>query len=139
MARRVVDVLVPVALDDAYSYRVPEEMELAPGDVVSVPLGARGATAVVWAENLAPNPRLDNRLKEIETKLEVPPLQPELRRFVDWMSSYTLAPRGMVLRMCLRRAEHLGPARERIGVRRKGPAPDRITPARQRVLALLDD
>ena len=39
MARRVVDVLVPVALDQAYSYRVPEHMELAPGDVVSVPLG----------------------------------------------------------------------------------------------------
>jgi primosomal protein N' (replication factor Y) len=139
MPKRVVDVLVPVALDEPYSYRVPEEMELAPGDVVSVPLGARGATAVVWADNPAPNPRLDNRLKEIESKLEVPPLKPELRRFVDWMSAYTLAPRGMVLRMCLRRAEHLGAARERIGVRRKGPAPDRITPARQRVLALLDD
>ena len=39
MARRVVDVLVPVALDRAYSYRVPEELTLAPGDVVSVPLG----------------------------------------------------------------------------------------------------
>jgi primosomal protein N' (replication factor Y) len=139
MPRRVVDVLVPVALDEPYSYRVPEEMELAPGDVVSVPLGARGATAVVWADNPAPNPRLDNRLKEIETKLEVPPLKPELRRFVDWMSAYTLAPRGMVVRMCLRRAEHLGAARERVGVRRKGPAPDRMTPARQRVLALLDD
>jgi primosomal protein N' (replication factor Y) len=139
MPRRVVDVLVPVALDESYSYRVPEEMEIAPGDVVSVPLGARGATAVVWADNPAPNPRLDNRLKEIETKLEVPPLKPELRRFVDWMSAYTLAPRGMVLRMCLRRAEHLGHARERIGVRRKGPTPDRMTPARQRVLALLDD
>jgi primosomal protein N' (replication factor Y) len=139
MPRRVVDVLVPVALDEPYSYRVPEEMELAPGDVVSVPLGARGATAVVWAENRAPNPRLDNRLKEVETKLEIPPLKPELRRFVDWMSAYTLAPRGMVLRMCLRRGEHLGAARERIGVRRKGPAPNRLTPARSRVLALLDD
>jgi primosomal protein N' (replication factor Y) len=139
MPRRVVDVLVPVALDEPYSYGVPQEMELAPGDVVSVPLGARGATAVVWADNPAPNPRLHNRLKEIESKLEVPPLKPELRRFVDWMSAYTLAPRGMVLRMCLRRAEHLGSARERIGVRRKGPAPDRVTPARQRVLALLDD
>jgi primosomal protein N' (replication factor Y) (superfamily II helicase) len=139
MARRVVDVLVPVALDEPYSYRVPEEMELAPGDVVSVPLGPRAATAVVWADNPAPNPRLDNRLKHIEGKLEIPALKPELRRFVDWMSAYTLAPRGMVLRMCLRRGEDLGPARERIGVRRKGPPPARLTPARQRVLALLDD
>jgi hypothetical protein len=38
--------------------------------------------------------------------------------------TWPLAPRGMVLRMCLRQAEHLPPARERIGVRRKGPARD---------------
>jgi 3'DNA-binding domain (3'BD) len=57
MAKRVVDVLVPVALDRAYSYRVPETLSLAPGDIVSVPLGARHATAVVWADNPKPNPR----------------------------------------------------------------------------------
>src|SRR5262247_1868307 len=139
MAKRVVDVLVPVALDQAYSYRVPDAMALAPGDVVSVPLGARTATAVVWADNPTPNPRLDNRLKEIDSKLDVPPLTPELRRFVDWVSTYTLSPRGMVLRMGLRMGEHLGPARERIGVRLAGPAPKRRTPARARVLALLAD
>ena len=36
---RVVDVLVPVALNQTYSYRVPRDMELKPGDVVCVPLG----------------------------------------------------------------------------------------------------
>ena len=51
MAKRVVNVLVPVALDQTYSYRVPEGLELAPGDLVTVPLGARMATAVTWAEN----------------------------------------------------------------------------------------
>ncbi len=91
MIRRVVDVLVPVALDRAYSYRVPEALELAPGDIVSVPLGAREATAVVWAENPKPNPRLDNRLKDVEEKLDLPPLKPELRSFVDWVANYTLA------------------------------------------------
>ncbi len=92
MAKRVVDVLVPVALDQAYSYRVPDGLALAPGDVVSVPLGNRTATAVVWAENPDPNPRLHNRMKDVEEKLDVPPLKPELRNFVDWMSGYTLAP-----------------------------------------------
>ncbi len=61
MANRIVDVLVPVALDHPYSYRVPPELELAPGDFVRVPLGPRECTAVVWAENATPNPRLDNR------------------------------------------------------------------------------
>ncbi len=97
-------------------------LELAPGDIVSVPLGAREATAVVWAENPKPNPRLDNRLKDVEEKLELPPLKPELRSFVDWVANYTIASRGMVLRMCLRMGEHLGAERERVGVRLVGPA-----------------
>jgi primosomal protein N' (replication factor Y) len=139
MARRIVDILVPVALDQAYSYRVPEGMDVAPGDLVSVPLGPRAATGVVWAENANPNPRLDNRLRDIEDKLDIPPLKPELRRFVDWVAQYTLASRGMVLRMCLRMGEDLGPGRERIGVRLAGPPPPRMTAARQRVLALLAD
>ena len=65
-----------------------------------MPLGARGETmGVVWADNPAPNPRLHNRMKDVAEKLDVPPLKPELRNFVDWVADYTLAPRGMVLRM----------------------------------------
>src|ERR1700722_1706072 len=139
MPKRVVDVLVPVALDRAYSYRVPEALALAPGDIVSVPLGAREATAVVWAENAKPNPRLDNRLKDVEEKLDLPPLKDELRDFVDWVANYTVASRGMVLRMCLRMGEHLGAERERVGVRMAGAAPARMTAARARVLELLGD
>jgi primosomal protein N' (replication factor Y) len=139
MARRIVDVLIPVALNHAYSYRAPEELELAPGDLVRVPLGTRECTGVVWADNATPDVRLDNRLKEVAAKLDVPPLRPELREFVDWVSGYTLSPRGMVARMALRMGEHLGPERVRVGVRLAGPAPQRLTAARQRVLALLAD
>ncbi len=139
MARRVVDVLMPVAVDQAYSYRVPEGLAVAPGDIVAAPLGARTALGVVWAENTAPSPRLDNRLRDIKDKLDLPPLKPELRRFVDWVADYTVSSRGMVLRMCLRRGENLGPARERLGVRLVGPPPARMTTARERVLRLLAD
>ena len=140
MSARFIDVLVPVALDQTYSYRVPEGLSLAPGDLVSVPLGARGETmGVVWADNAKPNPRLHNRMKDVADKLDLPPLKPELRKFVDWVADYTLASRGMVLRMALRMGAHLGPERERIGVRLAGPPPHRMTPARARVLQLLAD
>jgi len=139
MAKRIVDVLVPVALDHTYSYRVPGELELAPGDLVRVPLGPRECTAVVWADDATPDPRLDNRLKEVAAKLDIPPLKPELRKFIEWVSGYTLSPRGMVLRMALRMGEHLGPERARIGVRIAGPPPARMTAARARVLALVAD
>jgi primosomal protein N' (replication factor Y) len=136
---RIVDVLVPVALNQTYSYRVPGDMELAPGDVVSVPLGARDALAVVWATNANPDPRLHNRLKDIDEKLDVPPLRDELRSFVDWVANYTLSARGMVLRMALRMGEHLGPERMRVGVRLIGAPPPRMTPARRRLIDLLSD
>jgi len=136
---RVVDVLVPVALDRAYSYRVPRGLDLKPGDVVSVPLGAREVTAVVWAENRNPDPRLHNRLKDVAERIDVPPLRPELRTLVDWVANYTLSPRGMVLRMTLRMGEHLGPERVRPGVRLVGPPPQRMTPARRRIIECLSD
>src|SRR5947208_16547554 len=130
---RVVDVLVPVALNQTYSYRVPRGMELKPGDVVAVPLGPREVVAVVWAENANPDPRLHNRLKDISEKLDVPPLTGELRSLVDWVANYTLSARGMVLRMTLRMGENLGPERVRMGVRLVGPIPKRLTPTRRRV------
>src|SRR5882762_11932139 len=136
---RVVDVLVPVALNQVYSYRVPRGVELKPGDVVCVPLGAREVVAVVWAENAKPDPRLHNRLKDVGEKLDVPPLREELRSLVDWVANYTLSARGMVLRMCLRMGEHLGPERVRMGVRLIGATPRRMTPARRRLIEALSD
>src|SRR5947207_4981094 len=136
---RVVDVLVPVALNQTYSYRVPRGMELEPGDVVAVPLGPREVIAVVWAQNPTPDPRLHNRLKDVGEKLDVPPLKPELRALVDWVSNYTLSARGMGLRMTLRMGENLGPERMRAGVRLVGEAPRRMTPARRRLIEVLSD
>ena len=136
---RIVDVLVPVALNQTYSYRVPRGMELKAGDVVGVPLGPREVLAVVWAENARPDPRLHNRLKDVSEKLDVPPLKEELRSLVDWVSNYTLSARGMVLRMTLRMGEHLGPERLRVGVRLIGEPPKRLTPARRRLIEVLSD
>jgi primosomal protein N' (replication factor Y) (superfamily II helicase) len=135
----VVDVLVPVALNQAYSYRVPRGMELEAGDVVAVPLGPREVIGVVWAQNEKPDPRLHNRLKDVGEKLDVPPLKSELRALVDWVANYTLSARGMVLRMSLRMGENLGPERARVGVRLVGEPPRRMTPARRRVIEVLSD
>src|SRR3979490_1175304 len=90
-ATRVVDVLVPVALNQAYSYRVPRGMELKPGDVVCVPLGPREVIAVVWAENANPDPRLHNRLKDVGEKLDVAPLKDALRSLGGWGPNHTLS------------------------------------------------
>ena len=45
----VVDIVAPVAVDTAYSYRVPAGLALQPGDLVDAPLGTRETVGVVWA------------------------------------------------------------------------------------------
>ena len=47
-----VKVLLPLPLEDAYDYAVPEDLSLTPGDFVKVPLGPRQAIGVVWEKPL---------------------------------------------------------------------------------------
>src|SRR5208283_6127622 len=129
----VVDVLVPVAVDTAYSYRAPADWRLEPGAYVGVPLGTRHATGVVWAVRGAGG---DN-LKSVAAVRDWPPLREPLRDFVDWVARWTLAPRGMVLRMAIRAHEVLEPPSPRFGVTATGKALARMTEARRKVLAAL--
>ena len=129
MTARVVEILIPLALDQTYSYAVPGDMALAEGDVVAVPLGPRSRIGVVWSvrEGGAGN------LKTIEARTEAPAMSPALRKLVDWLAWYTLAPKGSALGLALRLP---GEASEtaRIGVRLTGPPPGRMTPSRARVI-----
>jgi primosomal protein N' (replication factor Y) (superfamily II helicase) len=131
-----VSVLVPVAVDRPYTYAVPAGMTLAPGDVVIVPLGPRDVLGVVWAASAEP---VDARkLRPVSARLDGH-IPDEVRRFVDWVADYTLAARGAVLRMVVRVAEAFGPEKPVVAVRLAGAAPERVTPARRRVLEVAAD
>ncbi len=132
----IVDVLIPVAIDTAYSYRVPPGLDLAAGDFVVVPLGTRETLGVVWDARASAG---GDNLKPVREKLDRTPLREPLRRFVDWLARWTLSPRGMVLRMTVRAPENAGPEPVRVGFRRAGPLPKRLTPARMRVLEALPE
>jgi primosomal protein N' (replication factor Y) len=136
MIDRTVDVLVPVAVDSPYTYRIPEGVALSPGDIVAVPLGPRRAIGCVWPAGRARTPPTA-KLKAISAPLDAPPFSSELVKFIDWVADYTLAPRGMVLRMALKLDEQGETAR--MGVRIAGAAPKRKTAARERVLKLMAD
>ncbi|MCC2098923.1 MAG: primosomal protein N', partial [Hyphomicrobiales bacterium] len=130
----VADILVPVAVDIAYSYRIPPGLDLQPGDLVEVPLGTREASGVVWDIRRSAS---GSNLKVISAKRDLPALPDSLRAFVDWVARWTLSPRGMVLRMAVRAPDHAGPETMRIGVRLVPDAepPERLTPARKRIIA----
>jgi primosomal protein N' (replication factor Y) (superfamily II helicase) len=128
-----VDVLIPVAVDTAYSYRVPRGMTLEPGAFVRIPLGARFATGVVWSASRAGG----GNLKSVAEALDRRPLQGPLRDFIDWTGRWTLSPRGMLLRMAIRAGETAAPPAPKFGLVATGKTPTRMTEARARVVAAL--
>src|SRR3954469_15933358 len=131
----IADVLIPLALDTAYSYAAPAGLDLREGDVVQVPLGTRETVGVVWSLRAGDG----GNLKRVTDKIATPPVSAPLRRLVDWVAWYTLAPKGSVLAMALKRPEQDLAEAVRVGVRPSGTAPKRMTPARARVLAAAQD
>ncbi len=130
-ATLVAEVLIPVAVDQAYTY-LAGDLVLQPGDVVEVPLGPRTTIGVVWSVGPLSGDR--PRLKPVAARTDLPPLSKSLRDFVDWVARWTVSPRGTVLRMALR-APFVGePAAPRSGVVATGAAPAKPTPARLRVM-----
>ena len=68
---RRVAVLLPLPLREAYDYRVPDGMELVPGDFVEVPLGPRRVIGVVWGPGAG---TLESgRLKPVVRRFDVLP------------------------------------------------------------------
>ncbi|WP_240756870.1 primosomal protein N' [Roseicella aquatilis] len=137
--RTRVRVLLPLPLAGAYDYAVPAPMAARPGAFVSVPLNQREVIGVVWDPPAEPdpNPVPDRRLRPISHLLPAPPMAESLRRFVDWVSAYTLSPPGAVLRMAMSVPAALEPPTPQAGwvlAPPGGNSRPRITPERQRVL-----
>src|SRR5262245_25603259 len=100
-ARRV-RVLLPLPLAGAYDYRAAGGLTVPPGTFVEVPLGGRYVVGAVWDDSASEEKGVaDSRLKDVAARLEAPPLGAQLRRFIDWVAAYSLAPPGAVLRMAM--------------------------------------
>ena len=133
-----VPVLLPYPFAGPFDYRVPREMEVAPGDLVLVPLNRREEVGVVW-DGPSDQAVGENRLRPISGCIDGPPMRADLRRLIDWIAAYTLAPPGEVLAMALR-VNALRPETPVTGWRLADPLPEvRMTDARKKVLAVLAD
>ena len=133
-------VLLPLPLTDAYDYKLPAGVapeDARPGTFVRVPLGSRVVIGVIWGDgrgDVAPG-----KLREILEILPMPPLSDGLRKLVDWVAAYTLSRRGAVLRMAMSVPAAFEPPRMRTVYRNGSARPERLTPARQRVLDVVAD
>lgn len=121
-------------------YRVDRGQAVAPGSIVTVPLGPRLLPGVVWENDRLPaEPVGDNRLRPIAQVHDLPPIAAPLRRLIEWTADYYLAPPAAVLRMALPSASALDGARSVIEYRATGHIPERLTPQRALALERIDE
>jgi primosomal protein N' (replication factor Y) len=136
-SRKIVPVLVPMPAERAYSYALPLGREAVAGSIVQVPLGPREVFGVVWdGEADAVDPK---KLKSVTQIFDCPPLNDEMRRFIEWIADYTISPLGLVARMALRAPAAFDPEPPVAALVYTGHKPERLTSARSRVLDLAQD
>jgi len=135
---RAVPVMVPLPVPKPYSYLVPEGVHVQAGSLVQVPLGPRQVFGVVWKD--ADEEKLDPaKLKPITAVFDCPPLKDDMREFLEWIALYTLSPPGLVARMALRAPAAFDPEPMVEGLRLTDERPERMTPARGRVIATAEN
>jgi primosomal protein N' (replication factor Y) len=130
-----ISVLLPLPLSGAYDYAsygaVPR------GTVMRAPLGKRELLGVAWGK--PPGDVAPERLRIAVPLDGVPRFPDTLCDFIDWVARYTLSPPGAVLAQALRVPAAFEPEQPRPAFRIGSGKPARLTPARAKVLALMED
>ena len=125
-------VLFPLPLPEPFDYEVPEGIDVEAGSYVRAPLGQQERTGLVWEliEDEA-----ERELKPLISVFPTPPLPEATRRFIAFCARYNVAHIGHVLGMVLRARGGLQPSPTRTVLSLSGKLPDRMTHAREAVLA----
>ena len=98
-----VDVIIPLALDQLFTYHIeePEQDELRPGYRVAVPFGKSKVYTGIVAQ-LHHEPPLHYQTKPVEQVLDESPfVTKEQLQLWQWMSDYYLAPIGLIMKTAL--------------------------------------
>ena len=91
-------ILLPNIFNHPFTYE--SEIDLKLGEFVLVPFGKSKITGVVWDEF----EKKDNKkfkIKSIQKKLDVAPLNKDTINFLNWFAEYNLIPKGMALKLVL--------------------------------------
>ena len=132
----LVSVLTSQPLDQMLDYKSPSG-GCWQGDFVEVPLGPRKTLGVIWCAGKGDFEY--NKVRSVIRILDVVPMQPSMQEFLRRVSDYTLSPMHTMLRLATR-APGLGDPASMRYVYRKGQAEaGRMTDARLRVLAVLQN
>ncbi|MEP5761683.1 MAG: primosomal protein N' [Litoreibacter sp.] len=132
----LVGVLTAQPLDRVLDYKAPVG-GCHLGAFVEVPLGPRKVLGVVWGKG-----RGDwdiSKVRSVLRVLDAAPMRDEMKAFLTRAGAYTLTPMNAMLRLATR-APGLGdPPSMRKVYKVGGGVPSRMTPARERVLSVLNE
>jgi len=137
---RRISVLLPLPLSGVYDYALPPGMTVDEGDFVTVPLGSRERTGVVWELDPKDSDLPFEKLKCVSEKINQPPIPVPSRKLVDWVARYTLQPVGSVLKMVMSVPGALkDPPPKTAYIKCHGDVTEfKMTKARQRVLDFME-
>jgi len=107
------------------------------GAFVEVPFGPRRVLGVVWGKADGSFPR--EKLRGMARVLDAAPMREEMREFLMRAADYTLTPMPAMLRLATRSPGLGDPPSMRVVYRMGERAPDRMTEAREKVLAVLEE
>ena len=132
----LVAVLTAQPIDRFLDYKAPEG-GCHLGAFVEVPLGPRKVLGVVWGKGAGDFDYA--KVRSVIRVLDVAPMREEMQFFLTRVADYTITPMSQMLRLATR-APGLGDAPSMRKVYRMGTGqPDRITDARTKVLAVLEE
>ena len=131
-----VSVLTTQPLDRLLTYRAPEG-GCWQGAFVEVPLGPRKVLGVVWGPGETGFDAA--KLRGVSRVLDVAPMRMEMSAFLTRVGDYTLTSMEQMLRLATRAPGLTDPPSMRKVYRLGDAIPDRMTDAREKVLAVLED
>jgi primosomal protein N' (replication factor Y) (superfamily II helicase) len=132
----LVAVLTTQPLDRFLDYKAPAGGVFL-GAFVEVPLGPRKVLGVVWGKGQG---GFDlKKARSILKVLDVAPMRAEMQEFLTRVGEYTISPLTGMLRLATRAPGLMDPMSMRKVYALGGGDPDRMTKARERVIAVLED
>lgn len=132
--------MVSAPVPRAYDYALPADMDVAVGDYVSVPLGRRDMTGVVWALGAGDPDINPKKIKSVLQKFSAcPPMPDAHRQFLEWVARYTMSDLGAVLKMSLSVPDALLPPKTVPAYTKADKPVKGVTAQRKKVIDLLAD
>lgn len=122
-----VSVLLPLPLNDPFDY--VSDQPLAPGTLVKVSFGPRTLYGIVWTQEATSALKTLKSISSVFQDVRLPDVS---LKFIQWVSDYTMSPRGQILKMILLAPEAFEAKGESLyGLAQR---PQRMTPKRKKVI-----